>query len=60
MDLLTIRDVCEMLGGRDPSSIYRDIAAKRWPKPIKIGAGSRWIKAECLEALARMIEGRAG
>jgi predicted DNA-binding transcriptional regulator AlpA len=61
-DLLDISAVCAMLGGtrpRNPSSVYRYVAKGIWPKPIKIGGTSRWLRQECDAALAKMIAGRA-
>jgi predicted DNA-binding transcriptional regulator AlpA len=61
-ELLDLDTVCRFFGGNkpiNPSTLYRGIPA-RYPRPVKIGPGtSRWLKSECLEALARMVEGRA-
>ncbi|MGB3317284.1 MAG: transcriptional regulator [Albidovulum sp.] len=37
MRYLTFNELREKLGGRGRTTIYRDIAAKRLPKPIKLG-----------------------
>jgi predicted DNA-binding transcriptional regulator AlpA len=58
-ELLDRTAACEFFGGLHPSSLYRGIRAERFPKPVKIGALSRWLRSECEAALARMIEGRA-
>jgi predicted DNA-binding transcriptional regulator AlpA len=59
-DLLDLKAVCAFFGGLDASTIYRGIAAKRYPAPIHVGPNtSRWLRAECEAALSRMIAGRA-
>jgi predicted DNA-binding transcriptional regulator AlpA len=60
-DLLDLKEVCRYFGGLDPSTIYRGIAAKRYPGPLKVGPGSsRWLRSECEAALQAMIARRAG
>jgi predicted DNA-binding transcriptional regulator AlpA len=62
MDLLNRRAVCAMLGGTQPidsSTLYRWIKAGRFPKPVKLSAGtSRWLKAEVEAALTKLLETR--
>ena len=59
-ELLDLKAVCRYFGGLDPSTIYRGIAAKRYPAPIKVGPNaSRWLRSECEAALQAMIAGRA-
>jgi len=63
MELLDIKAVCRLIGGSrplNPCSVYRYIQRKMWPKPIKVGGNSRWLKDECLAALQAMIGGRNG
>jgi predicted DNA-binding transcriptional regulator AlpA len=57
-DLLDRRATCEFFGGLHASSLYRGVRQGRFPKPIKVGALSRWLKSECELALARMMEAR--
>jgi predicted DNA-binding transcriptional regulator AlpA len=58
--LLTIREVCAFFGGLNPSTIYRGIAAGRYPAPVRVGLNtSRWLRHECEAALANMINERA-
>jgi predicted DNA-binding transcriptional regulator AlpA len=57
-ELLDRKAACEFFGGLHPSSLYRGIRARRFPKPVKIGALSRWLRSECETALARMVEAR--
>ncbi|MBR0705389.1 helix-turn-helix transcriptional regulator [Bradyrhizobium liaoningense] len=58
-DLLDLKTVCAFFGGLDASTIYRGIAAKRYPAPIKVGPNaSRWLRSECEAALAAMIARR--
>lgn len=42
MRLLTFNDLRTILGGRGRTTIYRDVAAGRLPKPIKIGGRVYW------------------
>jgi predicted DNA-binding transcriptional regulator AlpA len=56
-ELLPMTAVCDLLHCV-PSSVYRYIAKGLWPRPIKVGGSSRWIKSECENALAKMIAGR--
>jgi predicted DNA-binding transcriptional regulator AlpA len=59
-ELLDLKEVCSFFGNLDPSTIYRGIAAKRYPAPIKVGANtSRWLRSECQAALQAMIARRA-
>ncbi|MGJ8585423.1 MAG: helix-turn-helix transcriptional regulator [Marinosulfonomonas sp.] len=43
---INFHQLSEKLGGRSRTSIYRDVAAKRLPKPLKIGHRSYWDDAE--------------
>jgi predicted DNA-binding transcriptional regulator AlpA len=62
-ELLDSKETCRFFGGNyrplHPSTLYRGIAAKRYPAPIKVGPNaSRWLRSECETALQAMIEGR--
>jgi predicted DNA-binding transcriptional regulator AlpA len=60
-DLLDRRAVCELLGGTRPinaSTLYRQIKAGTFPKPIRVGGSSRWLRAECEAVLREMMEAR--
>jgi predicted DNA-binding transcriptional regulator AlpA len=61
-ELLDCRAVCVFFGGDDkplhPSTIYRLIAKKIIPPPLKVGASSRWLHRECAAALAAMATDR--
>ena len=63
-ELLDERATCAMFGGKNPihrATLYRGMAAGRYPKPIKITPGmNRWLKSECREALRRIIAHRDG
>lgn len=48
--LLDLKAVCEILC-RSKASIYRDIAAQRFPQQIKIGGSSRWRRSEVLASV---------
>lgn len=43
--LLTVHDVCRRIGFRQ-SKIYLLIRDAGFPKPIKVGASSRWVTSE--------------
>jgi predicted DNA-binding transcriptional regulator AlpA len=63
IELLARQEVCRFFGGSRPidaATLYRGIRKGRYPRPVKIGASSRWLRQECEAALATMIEGRAG
>ena len=59
---LDLRSVCRLIGGTKPlhpATLYRGIAAKRYPKPIKVGPGSsRWLRSEVEACLRQMKEAR--
>jgi predicted DNA-binding transcriptional regulator AlpA len=63
MQLLDKVEVCRFFGGTRPlnaATLYRGIRKGRYPKPVKVGPGSsRWLRSECENALAQMVEGRA-
>lgn len=61
VDLLDRRAVCVMFGGTrplNPSTLYRGIREGRFPKPVRVGGSSRWLRAECEDVLAAMVEAR--
>ena len=61
MDLLDRTAVCRFYGGGkpiNPSTLYRGIRKGTFPKPIRIGGSSRWIRDECEAALQAMVDGR--
>ena len=61
-DLLDQKAVCAFFGGTRPihfATLYRGIAAGRYPKPIHVAPNtSRWLRSECYAALKRIIEVR--
>jgi predicted DNA-binding transcriptional regulator AlpA len=51
---LTVKDVVKFAQvGR--SFVYQEVAAGRFPKPLKLGRSVRWLKSEVLE----WVEGKA-
>jgi len=59
IDLIDLKETCRVFGGSKPISaatLYRGIARKLYPAPVKIGGGSRWIRSECETALRQIIE----
>jgi len=62
-ELLDRDAACRFFGGTRPlnaATLYRGIAAGRYPKPVHVGPGSsRWLRAECEAVLQAMLERRA-
>ena len=61
-DLLDKVEVCRLFGGTrpiHPATLYRAIRAGRYPRPIKVGRSSRWLREECTAVLQGMVEARA-
>jgi predicted DNA-binding transcriptional regulator AlpA len=59
---LDIKACCERVGGSRPihkASWYRHVRSGAMPRPVKVGALSRWLRSEVEASLQRMIEGRA-
>jgi predicted DNA-binding transcriptional regulator AlpA len=60
--LMNCPDTCTFFGGSkpiNPATLYRNIKAGRYPRPVKIGPGtSRWFRSECEAALRAMAERR--
>jgi predicted DNA-binding transcriptional regulator AlpA len=57
---LDLRSVCRFFGGTKPlhpATVYRNIKAGRFPKPVKIAGSSRWLRSECQACLQQMVEG---
>ena len=50
LKLITINEVCERTG-RGPSFVYSEVAAGRFPKPVKLGA------SKSRRAAARFVDG---
>ena len=53
---LNVSQLSAKLGGRSRTSIYRDVAAKRLPPPIRIGGRIYWREADIERAIALMHE----
>jgi predicted DNA-binding transcriptional regulator AlpA len=63
ISLLNRKEVCFFFGGNRPldaSTLYRGIKAGRFPRPVRVGGLSRWLRTECEATLQAMVEGRAG
>jgi predicted DNA-binding transcriptional regulator AlpA len=61
-DLLDKRAVCRMFGGTRPinsATLYRGIRKGMYPKPIKLGGSSRWLRSECEAVLQAVMEARS-
>jgi predicted DNA-binding transcriptional regulator AlpA len=56
--LLNRRELSALFGGLHASTIYRLIAKGILPKPLHIGASSRWLRSEVEAALAQLAEQR--
>jgi predicted DNA-binding transcriptional regulator AlpA len=59
LELLDRRAVCSMFGGIHAATLYRHIRNQVIPRPVKVGALSRWLRSECEASLEAMIAGRA-
>ena len=57
--LWNCRETCRFFGGIHPASLYRGIRRGVFPRPLKIGGSSRWLRSECEAVLARLRERRA-
>jgi predicted DNA-binding transcriptional regulator AlpA len=55
--LLTIQNLVEFLH-RSARSIHRDVAAGRFPKPIKLGRSNRWRPTDIEAWLESVSKGR--
>ncbi len=55
LQLLSISELCRLLN-RSRSSIYRDVSAGHLPKPVKIGASTRFRVREVEAALQRAAD----
>jgi predicted DNA-binding transcriptional regulator AlpA len=62
-DMMALKATCQFFGGVDRpihySTLYRGIAAGRYPKPVHIGPNSvRWLRSECRKARQTLIAAR--
>jgi predicted DNA-binding transcriptional regulator AlpA len=53
------RAFCALFGGIAPATLYRHVRNGVVPRPVKVGALSRWLKSECLAALEAMVGARS-
>ncbi len=53
--LMRLSEVAETLG-RSRSSLYRDVAEGRIPKPVKIGGSVMWLSSEIRTLMDQLIE----
>jgi predicted DNA-binding transcriptional regulator AlpA len=59
--LLDKGEVCRYFGGSKPinvATLYRGIRQGRYPRPVKVGGLSRWLRCECEQVLQAMVNGR--
>jgi predicted DNA-binding transcriptional regulator AlpA len=60
-ELLDKGEVCRMFGGTkpiNPATLYRGIRKGTYPRPVRVGGSSRWLRSECETALQAMVNGR--
>ena len=61
-DMLDRDAVCAFIGGTrpiHPATLYRGIAAGRYPKPVHVAPNAaRWLRSECEAARKLLIEQR--
>ena len=63
IELVDADEACRILGGSRPlnrATLYRAVASGRFPRPIKVGMSSRWVKAELFAVLKALIADRDG
>lgn len=62
LTLLDRDEVCRFFGGPtkpiNAATLYRGINAGKYPRPVKDGTRSRWLKSECEAVLRRLIAER--
>ena len=61
-DFLDVSACCALAGGSRPihkATWHRHVRSGTMPRPVKVGALSRWLRSEVEASLASMIEGRA-
>ena len=58
-ELLTVREVAYLLGRCSLRHVYRLSDANRMPRPIKLGALTRWRRTEILNWIAAGCPGDA-
>ncbi len=61
--MMSLSETCVFFGGPDRpihySTLYRGIAAGRYPEGVRVGPNSvRWLRSECREARQKLIEAR--
>jgi hypothetical protein len=63
-EMMTQSATCAYFGGDrpiNPSTLYRGIAAGRYPPPIRIGPNtSRWSRNQCRSARQKLMEREPG
>jgi predicted DNA-binding transcriptional regulator AlpA len=60
-DLLDRAETCRYFGGSrpiNPATLYRGVSRGLYPRPVKVGGSSRWLRSECEASLRVMIDGR--
>lgn len=61
IELVDADEACRILGGSRPlnrATLYRGVASRRFPKPIRVNMSSRWVRAELLAVLRALISER--
>jgi predicted DNA-binding transcriptional regulator AlpA len=48
LELLDRRAVCSLFGGIHPATLYRHVRSGTVPRPVKVGALSRWLRSRHL------------
>lgn len=59
IDLIDRAETCRELGGISSATLYRGVAAGRYPKPISVGPNTvRWVKPEIRACKRAMMAAR--
>ena len=61
--MMSLAETCRFYGGPDRpihySTLYRGIAAGRYPRPVRVGPNSvRWLRSECRAVRQALVDAR--
>ena len=57
LELLDRRAVCSLFGGIHSATLYRHVRSGTVPRPVKVGALSRWLRSEVEASLSAWSKG---
>ncbi|WP_299703530.1 AlpA family transcriptional regulator [uncultured Tateyamaria sp.] len=56
IQLITISELSQKLGGRSKASIYRDIQSGTLPRPVKLSGSVYWDRSEIDTRIKSLLE----